>query len=161
MASNHLMEKVNYKEVLEQAKKDLLCKQAALGTCLREQEFIEAQIIGLRQTVVALSKLLGEEFDEEDALGLTDAIRDAFKSKADQNLTAMEARDVLKSLGYDISKYGNVMASVHSVMKRLEKNNEIKQVGTRADGKPAYKWIEAATGVGSMIAGKPSRFRKI
>lgn len=141
MVSNiSIMEKVNYKAVLEGAKADLLTKQAELGACLEQQEFIEAQIIGLRQTIIALAKLLGEDFDEEESLGLTDAIRDAFKAKADQNLIAMEVRDVIKSLGYDVSKYGNVMASVHSVIKRLEAKGEIRHVGNRGDGKPAYRW---------------------
>jgi hypothetical protein len=132
------MEKIEYSVVLGQAKNDLLDLQGQLGECLRKQEFIEARIQGLRQTVAALSKLLGQEFVEEDALGLTDAIRDAFRAKVGSSMTAVEVRSVLESLGYDISKYGNFMASVHTVIKRLIAKGEIREVGTRGDGKPVY-----------------------
>jgi len=132
------MSGTDYRAVLEQAKKDLLALQSELGECLKQQEFIEARVLGLRQTVVALSRMLGEEFLEDDAPGLTDAIREAFKSKIGSNLTAVEVRGVLESLGYDISKYGNFMASVHTVIKRLVAKGEIREKGTRADGKPMY-----------------------
>jgi hypothetical protein len=132
------MEMIDYALVLEQAKVDLLQQQGKLGECLREQESLEARILGLRQTVVALSKMLGQQFDEEEALGLTDAIRDAFRASIGRSVTALEVRGILEDLGYDISKYGNFMASIHSVLKRLAAKGEIREAGRREDGKVVY-----------------------
>lgn len=135
------MVKTDYKAVLEQAKKDLISAQGELGECLKAQEAIEANIFGLRQTIVALSKMLGEEFVEEDSLGLTDAVRQAFKAKNGQNLTPVEVRGIMEGMGYDISRYGNFMASVHAVINRLAARGEIRQAGTKGGGdKPAYTW---------------------
>jgi hypothetical protein len=128
---------MDYKVVLEDAKKELIKAQAEFGECLKQQALIEARIIALRQTIVAFSKLLHEEFNEEDTLGLTDAIRRAFTTGYGTSLTALEVRGALESLGYDISRYGNFMASVHSVLNRLVSQKWIQQIETR-DGKPAF-----------------------
>jgi hypothetical protein len=144
------MTSTDYKKVLEQAKKDLLGEQQALGRSLKEQEDIEKRITALRQTVAALSRMLDEEFVEEDAMGLTDAIRTIFRDKAAGNGTLIptEVRDYLVTIGYDITKYGNVMASVHSVINRLLQKGEIVIAGSRADNKTCYKWV-------SKLAGPP------
>lgn len=133
------MTNTDYKAILEQAKQDLLKGQEALGKCLKEQEEIEKWITGLRQTIAALSRMLDEEFIEEDAMGLTDAIRHVF-SISIGTLIPTEVRDHLETSGYDIKKYGNVMASVHSVINRLKDRKEIVEAGSRADGKTAYRW---------------------
>jgi len=133
----------DYKAVLEQAKTDLVKTQNQLGECLKQQELLEKTITGLRATIAALSRMLDEEFIEEDAIGLTDAIREAFKSVGQGgNLTPTEVRSRLEMLGYDTRKYGNVMASVHTIINRLTSRGEIRQIGTRGDNnKPTYQWI--------------------
>lgn len=135
------MTDTDYEAILEQAKDDLLKEQNALGLCFRQQEAHEKKIAGLRATVAALSRMLDKEFVEEDAMGFTDAIREAFRT-ADTNLAPTEVKGRLEQMGYDTSKYGNVMASVHTIINRLVQRGEIKQIGTRADNKPAYMWIE-------------------
>jgi hypothetical protein len=132
------MEDALYKETLERAKEDLLKSQKELGECLEKQEALEKQITELRRIIVPISRMLGEEFVEEDAMGLTDAIRQAFKS--DGRLTPMDVKGALKQIGYDLSQYGNFMASVHAVINRLAARGEIRQTGT-IDGKPAYEWV--------------------
>jgi hypothetical protein len=145
------MTNTDYKVILEQAKKDLLSGQEALGKCFKQQEEIEKWITGLRQTIAALSRMLDEEFVEEDAMGLTDAIRTVFRDKLGSGtLIPTEVRDYLVTIGYDITKYGNVMASVHSVINRLLDKGEIAVAGTRADNKTAYKWVY-------KLAGPPGR----
>jgi hypothetical protein len=129
----------DYEAILEQAKKDLLHKQADLAKCIATQEDIENEIAGLRGTVASLSRMLKREYVEEDEMGLTEAIRRAFKGHSG-TLIPTEVRDRLKEAGYDISKHGNVMASIHSVMNRLNGRGEIIHAGDRADGKPAYRW---------------------
>ena len=127
----------DYEEILEKAKRELLNEQNALGECLKKQEAHEKRIADLRATVAALSRMLDREFVEEDAIGLTDAIRAAFKSVGLGTLVPTEVKDRLKMMGYNTVKYGNLMASVHTIITRLVLRGEIRQAGTR-DGKPAY-----------------------
>jgi hypothetical protein len=134
------MTDTDYKAVLEQTKSDLLKTQNELGRKLKEQEALEKKITGLRATIAALARMLDEEFVEEDAIGLTDAIREAFRAAGvTGTLTPTEVKEKLEMMGYDITKYGNVMASVHTIVNRLVSKREIKQVGTRADNKPCYQ----------------------
>ena len=93
----------------------------------------------IREVVIVLSKMLGEQFVEEDALGLTDAIRQAFKT-AEKQLTPLDIRERLEQLGYDTDKYGNVMASIHTVIRRLADNGEIVEAGRTPNDKPRYVW---------------------
>jgi hypothetical protein len=132
------MNDTDYKAVLQRAKDDLLKEQQALGQCYRQQEAHEKKILGLRATIAALSRMLDEEFIEEDAMGLTDAIREVFRSLGQGNLIPTEVRSRLEMLGYDTSKYGNVMASVHTIVNRLVSQGEIRQVSMRGD-KPCYQ----------------------
>jgi chromosome segregation ATPase len=127
----------DFKDTLDKAKKELISNQQRLGRILQEQEELENRNTKLREVVNTLSRLLGEQFVEEDAIGLTDAIRQAFKTSSTP-LQPTEIRDRLKSIGLDITKYGNVMASVHSVINRLLSRREIQQVAV--GGKPAYQW---------------------
>ncbi len=139
------MTDTDYKAVLEMAKADLLQTQNEMGDCLKRQEELEKKIAGLRATIAALSRMLNEEFVEEDAMGLTDAIREAFRSVGlSGNLTPTEVKGRLEMMGYDTRKYGNVMASVHTIINRLESKREIRNVGTRGDGKPCYQWVSPA-----------------
>lgn len=136
------MNDTDYMAVLGRAKTDLLQEQEALGRCLKEQEAHEKRIAGLRATIAALSRMLDEEFVEEDAMGLTDAIREAFRSIGQSGtMIPTEVRGRLEMLGYDVSKYGNVMASVHTIINRLASKGEIRQIGTRSDNKPSYQWV--------------------
>ena len=155
----------DYKIILERAKKDLLAEQETLGKCLKQQEQTEKRIAGLRQTIAALSRMLDEEFVEEDAMGLTDAIRTVFREKLGSGtLIPTEVRDYLVTIGYDITKYGNVMASIHSVMNRLAQRGEIEEAGTRADGKVAYRAVHKPIGPpneGRGLMAPKTRFRKI
>jgi hypothetical protein len=133
------MADAKYKKMLETAKADYRAIQAKIGKCRDEQERLEKRLVGVRETVVSLSKMLGESFSEEDELGLTDAIRQAFKT-ASGGMAPTDVKGRLEQLGYDTSKYGNVMASVHSVINRLVRKGEVIQTGTSGD-KPCYTWV--------------------
>ncbi|WP_263375375.1 hypothetical protein [Granulicella aggregans] len=127
----------DFKNTLEKAKSELISNQERLGKILQEQESIETRNAKLREIVAVLSRAVGEQFVEEDAIGLTDAIRGAFRG-AGGPLQPTEVRDRLKSTGVDITKYGNVMASVHSVISRLHARGDIQPV--TVGGKPAFTW---------------------
>src|ERR1035438_2789625 len=70
-----------YEDMLEKAKTDYVASQQTLGAYAHEIELLEERISGLRETIVALSRMLRmEPFEEADTLGLTDAIRQAYKT---------------------------------------------------------------------------------
>jgi len=141
LMSNKLdMDESFYKDMLERAKADYIASQQKLGAHAHQIELLEERISGLRETIFALSRMLrAEPFEEADALGLTDAIRQAYRTHGGP-LVPTDVRARLESMGCDTGKYGNLMASIHSVIGRLEKRGEIRPSGT-VGGKAAHVWV--------------------
>jgi hypothetical protein len=48
-------------------------------------------------------------------------------------------RDRLQAFGFDLSKYANDLAAIHTILKRLNEAGELRVVA-RGLGKPAYTW---------------------
>lgn len=131
------MDRMDFTKSLETAKVELAHLQKELGDCLKEQGRLEKKIVAVRQMIVGFSDALGEKFVEEDSLGLTDAIRQAYKT-AGGKLAPTELKDRLESIGYDTSKYGNLMASLHSVINRLVTQGQLKTIVIA--GKQYQEW---------------------
>ena len=147
-----------YRGALQEAKKELVSAVADLGEAQNRALELEQRITDFRQTVSVLSKLCGEDdLDIEDSLGLTDAIRSAFVVVGkDGSLTPQEVRLRLEAQGFNTRRYGNLLASIHTVVKRLEAKQEISCIGTKGD-KPAYRvtdhgiGVAAAKGIGKVL----------
>ena len=71
--------------------------------------------------------------------GFTDAIRKCLRTSLEP-LTPAEIKAMLPSVGFDLSGYSNPLASVHTILKRLAKTEDVESV-TCQDGKTAYKWV--------------------
>lgn len=128
-----------YKNALKQAKADLAEQVETLGRAQDCAEKAEKAIVELRQTIAALQRLCGEpEFVEEDALGLTDAIRMAFRTAA-RDMSAHDVREQMENMGY-AGRWGNLLASIHTVIGRLHKKGEIQPRGN-VNGKDVYRWV--------------------
>ena len=130
-----------YRDALKQAKTDLAEQVAILGKAQEATEKAEKTIVELRQTIASLQRLCGEpEYVEEDALGLTDAIRMAFKTQdnSGNGMSAQDVRTKLESMGYS-GRWGNVLASIHTVIKRLHEKKEIEASGN-LNGRETYRW---------------------
>ena len=135
------LERLDFRQSLKAAKAELIALQQELGNCLAEQEELERKIAAVRQMIFGFSNALHEQFEEADELGLTDAVRQAFKtSKVPLEPTAVRTR--LQELGFNISKYGNFMASIHTVIGRLVTSREIKQQNAQPGNKVAYVWAQ-------------------
>jgi hypothetical protein len=134
-----------YRESLKQAKLDLTQAIADLGEAEAKAERANKQIAELRQTVTVLSRLCGEpEFFEEDALGLTDVIRLAYKSAAGGPvLTFQDVKERIDSMGY-AGRWGNLLASVNTVTKRLIAKGDVEPAGN-VNGKDTYRWVGKST----------------
>ena len=54
-------------------------------------------------------------------------------------MTPMDVRDRLESIGFDLTKYTNSLAAVHTVLKRLNESKEVLFV-KHPSGKFACEW---------------------
>ena len=115
----------------------------ALESAVREYEAlgekrraIDQRLAELAQTIGTLSKLLG--LTPTVPMGLTDAIRLVMRGVGIP-MTPMEVRDRLRAIGFDVSKYANDLAAVHTILKRLNESGQLRFVPGGA-GRPQYIW---------------------
>jgi hypothetical protein len=132
------MDAIDYKKMAENI-------QAELAALEIQQEATERRIARLRQALVGLVPL-AEEFStysgnlatlraELDAMSITDAARQILQaSKAP--LAPLDIKQQLVNMGKDLSDQKNVMASIHSLLKRLVTSGEIE---TKDNGL-TYEW---------------------
>jgi hypothetical protein len=102
--------------------------QDELVDALQEKESLEWRIRRLQEDIGHLAALCGVDIEDPvSQLGLTDAIRYVIGAKEKNFMTPLEVKDALASVDFDINDYKNVMASIHAVLKRLEKKGEINR----------------------------------
>src|SRR6185436_17689169 len=112
----------------------------ALGEKRRE---IDQRLAELAQTIGTLSRLCG--LTPTVPMGLTDAIRLVVRGTG-VPMTPMEVRDRLHAIGFDVSKYTNELAAVHTILKRLNRSGEVRFIA-RDPGKHQYAWNRPMTPV--------------
>ena len=112
----------------------------ALDAATREYEdlgakrhAIDKRLAELAQTIGTLSKLIG--LAPTVPLGLTDAVRLIMRGGVP--MTPVEVRDRLHAIGFDVSKYANDLAAVHTILKRLNESGELRFV-PRVPGQHQY-----------------------
>jgi hypothetical protein len=133
------MNATEYKKAFEQARADL-------ESLVEEREAIDKKIAQVKQALVALAPMVEEKQSslidliqqQAATLGITDAIREVLRS-AKTPLTPIEVRDRLVSMKPDVKTQANLMASIHSVLKRLIPDEAT--VFTSKQGDVVYKWI--------------------
>lgn len=138
-------QRLDFAKALKDAKSELVIVQEELGDCIAQQEELEKRLAALRTVITGFSNALGEQFEEADEIGLTDAVRQAIKTY-DKPLEPTDVRTRLQQLGFNTKKYGNFMASVHTVLNRLVKSGEIK-TQVLPGNKAAYVWAAPAVEV--------------
>jgi hypothetical protein len=108
--------------------------QSALHTAYRkwmELQDIERRIIiekkQLRQTFLALWPLAypDQETTDVNSMSLANAIR-LIVGGLDRPVTPTEMRGKLTDLGFDLSKYENPMANIHTTMNRMVDSEEMQ-----------------------------------
>src|SRR5258708_26168726 len=130
------MTQEDYRRALESATREY----EQLGAKRRE---IDQRLAELAQSIGTLSKLLG--LTPTVPMGLTDAIRLVVRG-AGVPMTPVEVRDRLHAIGFDVSKYSNDLAAVHTILKRLNESGEIRFVARAAPGPPQrYMWNTGVT----------------
>ena len=117
----------DYRRAFETAKKEF----EALG---EERRAIDRRLTQLAQTMAGLSRLCG--YVPTVSWGLTDGCRMVLMSSG-RPMTPTEVRDALGACGFDMSKYTNELAAVHTVLKRLNEAGETRFIALES-GKHAY-----------------------
>jgi hypothetical protein len=144
------MNKEDYKRLLRE-------KEERLIELLDQQEHLENEIAEVKQEIGALAILAGEAKDGRydflarisSELGLVDAIREVLRSIRDY-LTPQDVRDGLERMGYNVGEHSNILASIHTTLRRLAQNNEVQE-GSK-DGKKAYRLMTPQERLRNRIA---------
>jgi len=114
----------------------------------KEVASVEARMRQLKDTIASLGRLC-EQIDDGDnpknlptelahvtGLGLTDAVREVFRSRPEEFLFPSEVADLLIQAGYD---RGTMMTSnIYTVCKRMRKAGQLDRKDI--EGKAAYKF---------------------
>src|SRR5262247_621635 len=118
--------------------------RAALAAAIKEYEALGEQrrdldkrLAQLAHTIGTLSQLLG--LTPTVPMGLTDAIRLVIRG-AGVPMTPVEVRDRLHGIGFDVSKYANDLAAVHTILKRLNNTGELRFVPGALNRQHQYTW---------------------
>ena len=99
---------------------------------------IDSRIAKLVQVEAALQGVTEPQKHAPDLSSITDVVRNVLKS-AIQPITPTEVRDEMLAMGFDKGKYTQFLASVHVILKRLAKNDEVFEF-TFGDRK-TYWWV--------------------
>jgi len=129
-----LMPDDDYRRALEAAVREY----EALG---EQRQQIDRRLAELAHTMSTLSRLCG--IVPTVSLGLTDGCRLVLRS-AGAPLTPLEIRDRLKSFGFDLTRYTNDLAAVHTTLKRLNDGGELRFIARAGTGEKAYVWDRPA-----------------
>jgi len=119
---NAQAEKARFKELLEAAQDELV-------DAVKNRNMLEMRIRSLQSDITHLAALCGEEVqDPIKDLGLTDAIRYTLGNTKGP-MTPVEIKEALVKGGFEVSEYSNMMASIHTVLRRLRIKGEVMASG--------------------------------
>ena len=112
--------------------------RAALDAALREYETLlqqkadlDSRLAQVAESVGTLTRLCG--YTPTVAYGLTDACKTSLRC-AGVPMTPLEVRDRLQSTGFDINRYSNPLAAIHTVLRRLTEAGELRRRVSRSKG---------------------------
>jgi hypothetical protein len=71
--------------------------------------------------------------------GFTDSVRNILRKNPSHWANAIAVRDLLIADGYNMSRYSNPLASIHTILKRLTKADEV-EANVLKDGDVYYRW---------------------
>ncbi len=131
------MDAAKYRQILIEAQRDL-------GNLLAQKDTIDKAIVRLKNTITALSPLSEEKGPLNflrgiaEETGLTDGCREILKT-CGGFLTAVEVKERLVGLGYDLTRYRNPLASIHAVLKRLAAADAVDTTKNES-GSTIYAW---------------------
>ncbi len=128
-----------------------------LTSLMGESEDLESRhaetkerIAKLRKGIAGISLLAGEDWQIIKGsnphlfpdsippdIGMTDAVRKVMQSK-EEFFSPVAVRTELQKSGYDLAHYKNVLASIHTILKRLTEAGEVRT--DIVEDRTVYKW---------------------
>ena len=139
--------RTQYSDLLDQTISDLEDR-------IRWRDQLNAEIVKLSNTVRIVSEIVQENegrtrrlhalLDWADITGpsLVGTVRVLLRDAGERGMTAIEMRDALQTSGFDSSVMTNLLASVHTTLKRLLVRREASY-GNDRDGKRVYAWARS------------------
>lgn len=141
------------------------------------QAQLEHEIAKLTQDIAQVHEMVGEIPKDHSAAkltadirewGLTDAVRVVMKA-ADRALSAIDVRDRLKAMGFNVKQYKNDMATVNLTLERMARQGEIDGTRRKIEGKRLYIWSPFGPGAKwgdddpliKVVPGDPDQLRQI
>ncbi len=111
-----------------------------------QRKEIDREMVNLRQLIRANANMLPDEerktfitqVDDTEPAGFTETIRRLLRDRR-EGFTPLELRGAMAEAGIDLSTQSNAMASIHSVLKRLEASGDV-QSKPGPDGQTLYQW---------------------
>jgi hypothetical protein len=86
---------------------------------------------------------------------LTDAIRMTFKTAVGgASLTAQDVKKLMENSGY-AGRWGNLLASIHTVIKRLHAKGEI-EAGGNINGRDTFRWAGRGAFIVKVVSQAPT-----
>lgn len=98
-----------------------------LDTLKQQERDIAIRKAQLSKTCSALFPLVFPEVIDVNSLSLPNAIR-LLISSADRPLSAADIQTKLQDLGFDLKKYDNPLANIHTAMTRMADSEELVQI---------------------------------
>jgi hypothetical protein len=120
----------------------------------REERKIAVRKAQLKETISALQALCSEPPDI-NALSLSDAIRFMIRS-TQGGLSRTGIRDKLDEMGYDLKKFKNPLASIHTACDRMVDSGEFVKMATDEKKVEAGPELKALPEPPPIFAGLPS-----
>jgi hypothetical protein len=113
-----------------------------LQLMLVEQDELATRIAKQKRVIAALQELSELEEDSGPPVGLVTGITDACRTvlrSAERPLLPTEVRDRVEHLG--VPEQRNLLASVHTIIRRLKEAGEIREVPPKVSSGPMkYEW---------------------
>lgn len=111
-----------------------------------QKKEIDRDMANLSQLIRANANMLPDEerktfiaqADETEPAGFTGTIRRLLRDRR-EGFTPLELRGAMAESGIDLSAQSNPMASIHSVLKRLEASGDVESK-PGPDNQTVYKW---------------------
>jgi hypothetical protein len=100
-----------------------------LERLLRERQQLDVRIAKMEQVVAALRSVAEHDDEEVASTGFTDGVRAVLRGSSERGLSPTEIREGMLALGFDLSRYAQPLATIHVVLKRLERSGEAIEIG--------------------------------
>jgi hypothetical protein len=137
----------DFSEALESAREEL-------SRLRRDRQLLDVEIAKMENVIAALSAVTAQDEEAMQTSGLTDAIRSVLRM-APEGLSPTEVRSRLEASGFNFStRYTNLMANIHIVLRRLEQSGEATVITTENASGKRYYWTMNAPSFRSMSIGE-------